>query len=43
MTHNPAQICILTTHRESMLRYCDRIYRVNSDGSVTAADFKTEL
>lgn len=26
--------CILTTHRYSMLRYCDRIYQVGEDGAM---------
>lgn len=38
MKNNPAQICILTTHRESMLRYCDKVYRVNPDGTVTETE-----
>ncbi len=38
MNNNSARICILTTHRESMLKYCDKIYRVNPDGTVTAAE-----
>lgn len=32
MTSNPRRICIITTHRPSMLAYCDRIYRINEDG-----------
>ncbi len=28
------KVCIITTHRESMLKYCDRVYRINSDGSM---------
>lgn len=27
------RICVLTTHRPSMLRYCSRIYKINEDGS----------
>lgn len=27
------RICVLTTHRPSMLKYCSRIYRINEDGS----------
>ncbi len=27
------RICILTTHRQSMLEYCSRVYRLNEDGS----------
>lgn len=32
MVSDPRRVCIITTHRESMLRYCDRIYKVTSDG-----------
>lgn len=32
MKTDPEKICIITTHRESMLKYCSRIYRINSDG-----------
>ena len=28
MKANPQRICVITTHRESMLKYCDRIYNV---------------
>lgn len=35
MTCSPSKICILTTHRESMLKYCDRIYKINADGKMT--------
>lgn len=35
MKHDPEKVCILTTHRESMLQYCNRVYRVNPDGTVT--------
>lgn len=35
MTANPSKICIITTHRESMLKYCDRIFKVDSDGGIT--------
>ncbi len=27
------RICVLTTHRPSMLKYCSRVYRINEDGS----------
>lgn len=33
MTTNPNRICILITHRPSMLKYCSRIYRLGDDGS----------
>ena len=35
MTADPARICIITTHRESMLRYCDRIYKIGEDGKMS--------
>ncbi|MBE6771502.1 MAG: ABC transporter ATP-binding protein [Ruminococcaceae bacterium] len=34
MMSDPNKICIITTHRSSMLKYCNRIYRINEDGSV---------
>ena len=34
MKENPTGIRILTTHRRSMLEYCDRVYRINPDGSM---------
>ena len=33
MNADSNRICILTTHRPSMLRYCSRIYKINEDGS----------
>ncbi len=33
MNTDSNRICILTTHRPSMLRYCSRIYKINEDGS----------
>ncbi len=33
MNTNPNQICIITTHRPSMLKYCSRIFRLGEDGS----------
>lgn len=35
MTANPSKICIITTHRESMLKYCHRIFKVETDGGIT--------
>ena len=33
MIANPAKICLITTHRESMLKYCDKVFRVSqADG-----------
>lgn len=34
MIADPARICIITTHRKSMLKYCDRVYEINSEGKV---------
>ena len=34
--------CILTTHRDSMLKYCDRIYRITHDGKTEELKNKTE-
>ncbi len=34
MKYDPTKVCILTTHRESMLQYCNRVYKVNPDGTV---------
>lgn len=35
MVSDPKRVCIITTHRESMLKYCNRIYKVLSDGTMT--------
>lgn len=35
MIANPAKICIVTTHRESMLKYCDRVFKVEQNGGIT--------
>ena len=34
MISNPQKICIITTHRESMLKYCNRIFKVSSNGEM---------
>lgn len=34
MITDPKKICIITTHRSSMLKYCTRIYEINENGSV---------
>lgn len=34
MLSNPKRTCILTTHRPSMLKYCDRVYRIGANGSL---------
>lgn len=41
MVYNPNKICIITTHRESMLKYCDRIIKINSKGEM--AEIKKDL
>ncbi len=30
----PDRICIITTHRPSMLEYCSKIYRINENGTI---------
>lgn len=35
MVSNPMKICIITTHRASMLEYCDRVFRVEQDGGIS--------
>lgn len=34
MKSNPERICVITTHRPSMLEYCSKIYRINEDGTI---------
>ncbi len=34
MKHDPTKICIMTTHRESMLKYCDKVFEVDSSGNI---------
>ncbi len=34
MVTHPDRICMLTTHRESMLKYCKRIYKISADGTL---------
>lgn len=34
MVTDPNKICIITTHRSSMLKYCTRIYKISEDGSI---------
>ena len=31
----PNRTCIITTHRPSMLNYCNRVYRLNESGNLT--------
>ena len=44
MTENPNRVCLITTHRASMLEYSDVIFRVDGDGCFqrlnSAADLK---
>ncbi len=35
MTSDKHSIRLITTHRESMLKYCDKIYRVTADGQLS--------
>lgn len=34
MNTSPDRICIITTHRPSMLEYCTKIYQINEDGTI---------
>ncbi len=34
MKSYPNRTCVITTHRPSMLQYCDRVYQINEDGSL---------
>ena len=34
MESNPLRTCIITTHRPSMLQYCDRIYKIDERGTL---------
>lgn len=34
MKSDKKRTCIITTHRPSMLQYCDRVYRLEKDGSL---------
>lgn len=38
MKSYPNRTCVITTHRPSMLQYCDRVYRINEDGSLVKVD-----
>ncbi len=38
MESNPLRTCIITTHRPSMLQYCDRIYKIDSDGKLVLSE-----
>lgn len=34
MLSDPKRTCIITTHRPSMLQYCNRVYRIGENGSL---------
>lgn len=34
MVRDDSKICIMTTHRESVLKYCDRVFKISSDGNL---------
>ena len=34
MLSDPKRTCIITTHRPSMLQYCNRVYRIGETGSL---------
>ena len=38
MESNPLRTCIITTHRPSMLQYCDRIYRIDENGTLVLCE-----
>ena len=38
MTANPNRICLITTHRASMLEYSDIVFRVNGEGEFVMQD-----
>ncbi len=43
MTDNPHRICLITTHRSSMLAYADLVFRVDGDGVFAEADPATAI
>jgi ABC-type multidrug transport system fused ATPase/permease subunit len=43
MTQKPNRICLITTHRASMLEYSDVIYRVDGDGSFQRLNSAADL
>lgn len=43
MTANPHRVCLITTHRASMLEYSDMIFRVDGDGSFQRLNSADEL
>ena len=38
MESNPLRTCIITTHRPSMLQYCDRIYKIDGNGKLILSE-----
>lgn len=40
MRFDKKRTCIITSHRPSMLQYCNRIYRLHDDGSLTVDESK---
>lgn len=38
MKSYPNRTCVITTHRPSMLQYCDRVYLINEDGSLAQVE-----
>jgi ABC-type bacteriocin/lantibiotic exporter with double-glycine peptidase domain len=34
MVSEPNQVRIITTHRESMLKYCNAVYKITEDGTL---------
>ena len=38
MESNPLRTCIITTHRPSMLQYCDRIYKIDENGTLVLSE-----
>lgn len=38
MVYNASRLCLLTTHRESMLKYCDKVYRISATGQLEETD-----
>ena len=43
MTENPYRVCLITTHRASMLEYSDIIFRVDGDGIFQRVDSLDQL
>ncbi len=39
MQSYPNRTCVITTHRPSMLQYCNRVYRINEAGNLTEDNY----